>query len=40
MIKKIILATILMLILTAIYNGMPVSNKIADKCSVTSVYCD
>ena len=40
MIKNILIITILILILTAIYNGMPVSNKIADKCSVTSVYCD
>lgn len=40
MIKKIILAIILILILTAIYNGMPVSNQLVDRCSVTSVYCD
>lgn len=40
MIKKIILATILILILTAIYNGMPVSNQLVDKCTIQSVYCD
>ena len=40
MIKKIILAIIILTAITAIYNGMPVSNQIVNKCTVNSVYCD
>ena len=40
MIKKIILLIIILTAITALYNCMPVSNQIVDRCTIQSVYCD
>ena len=40
MIKKIIILTIILTAITAIYNAQPVSNQLVDKCTIQSVYCD